>query len=76
MVKAPHCVELAWKLPPSTCRYLVLTVCERSLLKSATLVPLAMHTVGRAGRGRGVRVADQEVSGREMTHCVPRTTET
>ena len=44
-VKAPHCVELAWKLPFSTCRYLVLTVCERRRLNNATLVPDAIHTV-------------------------------
>ena len=44
-MKAPHCVELAWKLPFSTWRYRVLTVCERNLLKRATLVPDAIHTV-------------------------------
>merc|ERR1711884_492161 len=41
MVKAPHCTEEAWKFPLSTCRYLVLTVCERNLLNKATFVPLA-----------------------------------
>ena len=44
MVKAPHCVELAWKLLFSTWRYRVLTVCDRSRLNSATLVPEAIHT--------------------------------
>ena len=44
-VNAPHCVELAWKLPLSTCRYLVLTVCDRKRLNSATFVPDAIHTV-------------------------------
>ena len=43
MVKAPHWVEDAWKFPFSTWRYLVLTVCDRSRLKRATLVPEAMH---------------------------------
>ena len=45
MVKAPHCVEDAWKFPFSTWRYRVLTVCERRRLNKATFVPLAMHTV-------------------------------
>ena len=45
MVNDPHWVELAWKFPFSTCKYRVLTVCERNRLKRATLVPLAMHTV-------------------------------
>lgn len=44
MVKAPHCSELAWKFPFSTCKYLVLTVCDRSLLNNATFVPEATHT--------------------------------
>ena len=44
MVKAPHCTEEAWKFPLSTCRYLVLTVCERNLLNKATFVPLATQT--------------------------------
>ena len=44
MVNAPHCIELAWKFPSSTCRYRVLTVCDRSLLNNATLVPDAIHT--------------------------------
>lgn len=37
-------MELAWKLPPSTWRYLVLTVCDLSRLKSAILDPDSMHT--------------------------------
>ena len=45
MVKAPHCTEEAWKLPLSTWRYLVLTVCDRNRLNKATLVPLATQTV-------------------------------
>ena len=44
IVKAPHCAALAWKLPFSTWRYRVLTVCERSRLNRATFVPDAMHT--------------------------------
>lgn len=52
MVKAPHCVELAWKLLFSTCKYRVLTVCERNRLKSATLVPEAIHTKAAIGKGR------------------------
>lgn len=44
MVNAPHCNELAWKLLFSTCKYLVLTVCDLSLLNKATLVPEATQT--------------------------------
>ena len=44
MVKLPHWVLLAWNLSPSTCRYLVLTVWDLSLLNRATLLPEAMHT--------------------------------
>lgn len=51
MVKEPHCVELAWKLPFSTWRYRVLTVCERSRLKRATLVPLPMQTESASEAG-------------------------
>lgn len=36
IVNAPHCWLLAWKLLPSTWRYLVLTVCDLSLLNNAT----------------------------------------
>jgi hypothetical protein len=49
MVKAPHCAEDAWKLPLSTCRYLVLTVCDRSRLNNATFVPLATQTESKRG---------------------------
>ena len=42
-MNAPHWVELAWKFPFSTCRYLVLTVCDLRRLNNATLVPDAMH---------------------------------
>jgi len=44
IVKAPHCAALAWKLPFSTWRYRVLTVCDRSRLNRATFVPDAIHT--------------------------------
>ena len=44
MVKAPHCVEEAWKFPFSTCRYRVDTVWDLNRLNSATFVPLAIHT--------------------------------
>jgi len=44
MVKAPHWAALAWKLPFSTWRYRVLTVCDLSRLNRATLVPDAIHT--------------------------------
>ena len=30
MVKLPHCVLLAWNLPPSTCRYRVLRTLEHA----------------------------------------------
>ena len=43
-MKAPHCVEDAWKLPFSTCKYLVDTVCDLNLLNNATFDPDAMHT--------------------------------
>ena len=75
MVKAPHCVELAWKFPSSTCKYLVLTVCDRNRLKSATFVPDAIHTTNTTTNNTSFHVPPPDgarvtPSQQQLTVCI------